>query len=218
MPTISPLTTPTFPPTVPTPLTVAGWIPALQTLADQIGPRFARSDARQHVQAYLSGLLSPIERKNGWQLAEQAGDRTPYAIQHLLGRAQWNADAVRDDLHAYVRAHMADPEAILVIDETSFLKKGTHSVGVGLQYSGITGKIENCQVGVFLVYATPQGQTFYDRALYLPKDWAADPVRRREARVPDAVRFATKPQLARRMVEHALDEGLPVGWVVGDEV
>ncbi len=218
MPTISALTTPTCPPTVPTPLTVAGWIPALQTVVDQIGPRFARSDAREHVQAYLSGLLSPIERKNGWQLAEQAGDRTPYAIQHLLGRAQWDADAVRDDLHAYVRAHMADPGAILVIDETSFLKKGTHSVGVGLQYSGITGKIENCQVGVFLVYATDQGQTFYDRALYLPKDWAADPVRRREARVPDAVRFATKPQLARRMVERALDEGLPVGWVVGDEV
>ncbi len=219
MPAVSPLaTTPTFSPTAPTPQAVAGWIPALHALVDLIGPRFARSDARRRVLAYLSGLLSPIERKNGWQLAEQAGDRTPYALQHLLGRARWDADAVRDDLQGYVRAHLADPEAILIIDETSFLKKGTHSVGVGLQSSGSTGKIENCQVGVFLVYAGATGQTFYDRALYLPKDWAADPERRRQADVPKEVGFATKPQLARRMVERALDEGLPVGWIVGDEV
>jgi len=218
MPAVSPLTTPTFSPTAPTPLAVTGWIPELHALVDQIGPRFARSEARQRVLAYLSGLLSPIERKNGWQLAEQAGDRTPYALQHLLGRAQWDADAVRDDLHAYVHAHLADPAAILIIDETSFLKKGTHSVGVGLQDSGITGKIENCQVGVFLVYASATGQTFYDRALYLPKDGAAAPARRRQADVPEEVRFATKPQLARHMVERALDAGLPVGWVVGDEV
>jgi SRSO17 transposase len=125
---------------------------------------------------------------------------------------------VRDDLQAYVQTHLADPEAILVIDETSFLKKGTHSVGVGPQYSGITGHLENCQVGVFLVYATAQGATFYDRALYLPKDWAADAERRRAADVPEEVRFATKPQLARRMVERALAGGLPVRWVVGDEV
>jgi len=125
---------------------------------------------------------------------------------------------VRDDLQAYVRAHLADPDAILIIAETSFLKKGTHSVGVGPQYSGSTGHIENCQVGVFLVYVGATGQTFYDRALYLPKDGAADPERRRQAGVPEEVRVATKPQLARRMVERALDAGLPVGWVVGDEV
>jgi len=219
MPAVAPLdTTATFSPPASTPLAVVGWIPALHALVDQIGPRFARSEARRRVLAYLSGLLSPIERKNGWRLAEQAGDRTPYATQHLLGRAQWDADAVRDDLQAYVRAHLADPRAVLIIDETSFLKKGTHSVGVGPQYSGITGHIENCQVGVFLVYAGATGQTFYDRAYYLPKEWAADPERRRQAGVPEEVRFATKPQLARRMVERALDSGLPVGWVVGDEV
>jgi SRSO17 transposase len=202
----------------PTPTEVTTWTHQLRTLVDQIGSRFARSEVRQHVLAYLTGLLSPIERKNGWQLAEQAGDRTPYAMQHLLGRATWDADAVRDDLQGYVRTHLADPAAVLVIDETSFLKKGTHSVGVGLQYSGITGHLEHCQVGVFLVYATARGQTFYDRALYLPKDWAADLERRREAGVPEEVRFATKPQLARRMVERALDGGLPVRWVGGDEV
>jgi SRSO17 transposase len=139
-------------------------------------------------------------------------------MQHLLGRAKWDAEAVRDDLQSYVRSHLAEPGALLVIDETSFLKKGTHSVGVGPQYSGITGHLENCQVGVFLVYATAQGATFYDRALYLPKDWAADVERRRQADVPAEVRFATKPQLAQRMVERALDGGLPVRWVVGDEV
>ncbi len=214
--TLSPLT-PTPTPT-PTPAAVAGWTHDLHRLVDRIGPRFARREARRHVLAYLSGLLSPLERKNGWHLAEQAGDRTPYALQHLLGRARWDADAVRDDLQTYVRAHLADPEALLIIDETSFLKKGTHSVGVGLQYSGVTGHIENCQVGVFLVYAGATGQTFYDRALYLPKDWAADPERRRQAGVPEEVRFATKPHLARHMVARALDGGLPVGWVVGDEV
>jgi SRSO17 transposase len=207
-----------FTSSIPLPAEATGWTEELRRLVDQIGPRFARTEARARVLAYLIGLLSPLKRKNGWQLAEQAGDRTPYALQHLLDRAQWEADAVRDDLQAYVRTHLADPEALLVIDETSFLKKGTHSVGVGPQYSGITGHLENCQVGVFLVYATAQGATFYDRALYLPKDWAADAQRRRAADVPEEVRFATKPQLARRMVERALAGGLPARWVVGDEV
>jgi SRSO17 transposase len=202
----------------PTRADVVAWTEDLRALVDQIGRHFARCEARQRVLSYLLGLLSPIERKNGWQLAEQAGDRTPYAMQHLLGRAKWDAEAVRDDLQTYVRTHLAEPGALLVIDETSFLKKGTHSVGVGPQYSGITGHLENCQVGVFLVYATVQGATFYDRALYLPKDWAADVERRRQADVPEEVRFATKPQLAQRMVERALDGGLPVRWVVGDEV
>jgi SRSO17 transposase len=207
-----------FTSSTPTPTDSTAWTQELRALVDQIGSRFARREARERVLAYLSGLLSPLKRKNGWQLAEQAGDRTPYAMQHLLDRAKWDADAVCDDLQAYVRTHLADPEAIVVIDETSFLKKGTHSVGVGPQYSGITGHLENCQVGVFLVYATTQGATFYDRSLYLPKDWAADVEQRRQADVPEEVRFATKPQLARRMVERALDGGLPVRWVVGDEV
>ncbi|HLB78510.1 MAG TPA: IS701 family transposase [Candidatus Dormibacteraeota bacterium] len=207
-----------FTTSTPTPADSTAWAQDLRALVAQIGPRFARSEARARVLAYLSGLLSPVKRKNGWQLAEQAGDCTPYALQHLLDRAKWDADAVRDDLQVYVRSQLADPEAILVIDETSFLKKGTHSVGVGPQYSGVTGHLENCQVGVFLVYVTIQGATFYDRALYLPKDWAAAMERRRAADVPAEVRFATKPHLARRMVERALDGGLPLRWVVGDEV
>ena len=202
----------------PTPADATAWTDDLRALVDQIGHHFARSEARQRVLTYLIGLLSPVARKNSWQLAEHAGDHTPYAMQHLLDRAKWDADAVRDDLRVYVRSQLADPEALLVIDETSFLKKGTHSVGVGPQYSGVTGHLENCQVGVFLVYASAQGQTFYDRALYLPKDWAVHAERRRQADVPEEVRFATKPQLARRMVERALDGGLPVRWVVGDEV
>jgi SRSO17 transposase len=190
----------------------------LQALLASLGRHFARREARVHLGAYFTGLLSPVERKNGWQLAEQAGDATPYALQHLLGRAKWDAEAVRDDLQVYVRTHLADPRGVLVIDETSFLKKGRHSVGVGIQYSGVTGKLENCQVGVFLVYVSPRGQTFYDRALYLPRDWAADRERRRQAHVPETAAFATKPQVAKAMVLRALESGLPVAWVTGDEV
>jgi len=202
----------------PTPAHAAEWAADLETLLGHLGRHFARSEARTHLRAYLTGLLSPIERKNGWQLAEQAGDAAPYGLQHLLGRAKWDADAVRDDLQAYVRTHLSDPAGVLVIDETSFLKKGTHSVGVGVQYSGITGKLDNCQVGVFLAYVGAHGQTLYDRALYLPRDWADTPDRRRQAGVPESVSFATKPQLARQLVLHALDSGLPVAWVTGDEV
>jgi SRSO17 transposase len=202
----------------PTPADAATWAADLQTLLGHLGRHFARSETRAHLRAYLTGLLSPIERKNGWHLAEHAGDATPYGIQHLLDRARWDADAVRDDLQAYVCTHLADPAGVLVIDETSFLKKGAHSVGVGIQYSGITGKLENCQVGVFLAYVSPHGQTLYDRALYLPRDWAEDPERRAQADVPAAVRFATKPRLAKDLVLRALDHGLPVAWVTGDEV
>jgi len=209
---------PPFSLTDPTPEQSATWAAGLQSVIAHLGRRFARSEGRAHLRAYVTGLLSPIERKNGWQLAEQAGDATPYAIQHLLGRAKWDADAVRDDLQAYVRAHLADPAGVLVIDETSFLKKGAHSVGVGTQYSGITGKLENCQVGVFLAYVSRRGQTFYDRALYLPRDWADDQRRRAQVEVPEPVRFATKPQMAKRLVLRALASGLPVAWVVGDEV
>lgn len=202
----------------PTPAQAADWAADLETLLGHLGRHFARREARAHLRAYVTGLLSPIERKNGWQLAEVAGETTPYALQHLLGRAKWDADAVRDDLQTYVRTWLGDPNGMLVIDETSFLKKGTHSVGVGVQYSGVTGKLENCQVGVFLAYVSPQGQTLYDRALYLPRDWAATLDRRRQAEVPESVRFATKPQLAKQLVLRALDSGLPVAWVTGDEV
>jgi SRSO17 transposase len=137
----------------------------LQRVLDHLGRHFARRDTRRHLRAYLTGLLSPIERKHGWQLAEHAGDATPYGIHQLLDRAKWDAAAVRDDLQGYVRAHLRHPAGVLVIDETSFLKKGVHSAGVGIQYSGVTGKLEHCQVGVFLAYSSPLGQTLYDRAL-----------------------------------------------------
>jgi len=194
------------------------WAGSLETVVELIAPRFARSEPRIRVAAFLRGLLSPIERKNGWQLAEEAGDQKPYGIQHLLGRAEWSADEVRDDLRSYVVEHLSDEEAVAVLDETGFLKKGSKSVGVARQYSGTAGRVENCQVGVFLVYATRSGHTFLDRELYLPKMWATDSKRRAEAGVPAEVTFATKPQLARCMIERALEAKVPFGWVTGDSV
>jgi SRSO17 transposase len=133
---------------------VEGWRASLTEVAQRIEPRFARAEARHRALAYLKGLLSPAERKNGWQLAEVSGDATPYGVQHLLGRARWDADTVRDDLRAYVREHVGDPQAVLVIDETGFVKKGQQSAGVARQYSGTAGRVENCQIGVFLAYAS----------------------------------------------------------------
>jgi SRSO17 transposase len=187
-------------------------------VAARIGPRFARAEARRRAQAYLRGLLSPVERKNGWQLAEAAGDRTPYALQHLLGRADWDPDAVRDDLQAYVVEHLGDPGAILVVDETGVVKKGTASAGVAKQYVGCVGKVENAQVGVFLAYASPKGVAFLDRALYLPEDWTDDPARCRQAGIPATVGFATKPQLAQAMLARARAAGVPAAWVTADSV
>jgi SRSO17 transposase len=143
----------------------AAWAEELDAMFALIQHRFSRDEPRHHAFAYLKGLLSPVERKNGWQLAEQAGDETPYAIQHLLGRAQWSADEVRDDLQQYVVEHLRDKQAVLIIDETGFLKKGDKSVGVQRQYSGTAGRIENCQIGVFLAYASKKGRTFLDREL-----------------------------------------------------
>jgi SRSO17 transposase len=183
-----------------------------------VAPRFARAEPRRRALAYLRGLLSPIERKNGWQLAEQAGETTPDGMQHLLARADWDADQVRDDLRAYVVEQLGDARAVLVVDETGFLKKGTHSVGMQRQDSGTAGHVENCQIGVFLAYASRKGRTFLDRELYLPKEWATDPARREEAAVPNTVEFRTKPQLARAMLERALDAGVPAAWVTGDEI
>jgi SRSO17 transposase len=197
---------------------VATWAEDLEAVHARMAPRFARAEPRRRALAYLRGLLSPVERKNGWQLAEQAGEATPDGMQHLLARADWDADQVRDDLRAYVVEHLGDARAVLVIDETGFLKKGTKSVGVQRQYSGTAGRIENCQIGVFLAYTSPQGRTFLDRELYVPKEWAADRERRREAAVPETVEFRTKPQLARVMLERALDAGVPAAWVTGDEI
>jgi SRSO17 transposase len=197
---------------------VSGWADALEAVAVRIEPRFARAELRRRVRAYLRGLLSPLERKNGWQLAEHAGEATPDGMQHLLARAAWDADQVRDDLRSYVVEHLGDPQAVRVVDETGFLKKGTKSVGVQRQYSGTAGRIENCQIGVFLAYASPQGRTFLDRELSLPKEWAADEARRTEGAIPSEIEFLTKPQLARAMLERALAAGVPAAWVTGDEV
>src|SRR5262245_1532595 len=194
------------------------WANELDTLGGRIGPRFARSEPRQRVVAYLRGLLSPIERKNSWQLAEELGEQTPYGVQHLLGRAQWDAEAVRDDLQAYVVEHLGYKQAVLIVDETGFVKKGERSVGVQRQYSGTAGRIENCQIGVFLAYASPKGRTFIDRALYLPEEWTRDKPRCHQAGVPKTVGFATKPRLAQQMIARALAAGVPAQWVTGDSV
>jgi SRSO17 transposase len=219
----APLATPAPPVPVasaaePDAATVHGWAAALSALGARIGRHFARSEPRRWALAYVQGLLSPLERKNGWQLAEAAGATTPYGIQHLLGRAVWDAAAVRDELRAYVVEQLGDPAAVLVVDETGFLKKGDKSVGVQRQYSGTAGRIENCQIGVFLAYATPQGHAFLDRELYLPKEWTTDPARCRAAGGPAAATLRTKPELARAMLERALEAGVPAGWVTADEV
>jgi SRSO17 transposase len=197
---------------------VQGWAEELDALHARVAGRFGRAEPRRRVRAYVAGLLSPVERKNGWQLAEQAGEPTPTGMQRLLAGAKWDADAVRDDLRAYVVAHLGDPAAVLIVDETGFLKKGTKSVGVQRQYSGAAGRIDNCQIGVFLAYAAPRGRTLLDRELYLPKPWVDDLARRAEAGVPEATTFRTKPALARAMLERAFQAGVPAAWVTGDEV
>ena len=188
---------------------VASWTAGWDEIQERLGPRFARSEQRQRVRHYVDGLLSPVERKNGWQLAEHAGAARPYGMQRLLAGAKWDADAVRDELRAYVLEHLGDPRAVLVIDETGFVKQGTKSVGVKRQYSGTAGRIGNCQIGVFLTYAAPEGHVLIDRELSLPREWADDAERRQEAGVPEAVTFATKPELARRMLERAIAAGVP---------
>lgn len=197
---------------------VQGWTEALMAIEQRLGRRFSRSEARQEAMSYLRGLLSPIERKNSWQLAEALGQATPYRLQHLLGRALWEADAVRDDLQQYVVAHLADEAAILVVDETGFLKKGQHSAGVARQYSGTAGRIENCQIGVFLAYVSRLGHTLIDRELYLPQEWTDDRERCQQAGIPDERSFATKPVLARQMLERAFDAGVPAAWITGDSI
>lgn len=198
---------------------VRSWIEELNALSERIAPRFARSEVRGRARAYLRGLLSAAERKNSWQLAEVAGNTTPYGLQHLLGRANWDADALRDDLREYVLEHLGDEEALLIVDETGFLKKGKGSVGVKRQYTGTAGKTENCQIGVFLCYASPnKGQAFIDRELYLPEEWAHDQERRKRTGVPERVEMRTKPQLAKEMLERALAAGVKAAWVVADSV
>ncbi|WP_210583156.1 IS701 family transposase [Streptomyces sp. GESEQ-35] len=184
----------------------------------RIAGRFSRVEPRRRVRRLVSGLLSDLPRKNCWTLAEHAGDATPDGMQHLLHRAKWDADAIRDDIRAYVVEHLRDTEAVLVVDETGDLKKGTATVGVQRQYTGTAGRVENAQVAVYLVYSAARGHAAIDRALYVPRSWTEAPDRCRSAGIPDDLAFATKPQLAARMVERALDAGAPARWVAGDEV
>jgi SRSO17 transposase len=184
----------------------------------RIAGRFARVEPRRRARAFVLGLLSGLRRKNCWTIAEQAGDVTPDGMQHLLAAARWDADAVRDDVRAYVVEHLGSLDAVLVVDETGDLKKGTASAGVQRQYSGTAGRVENCQVAVFLSYASPGGHALIDRELYLPRSWIADPARCAAAGIPEKTVFATKPKLARSMIGRALDAGTPAAWVTGDEV
>ncbi len=197
---------------------IRGWKRELLRSHDRIAGLFTRSEARERSLAYLEGLLSHCERKNGWQLAEWMGEVAPYRVQHLLDRARWDADSARDHLRSYVLEELSSPDAVLIADETGFLKKGLHSVGVKRQYTGTAGRIENSQVGVFLCYASDKGAALVDRELYLPEEWAADRQRRRVAAVPEQTEFATKPELARRMIDRALQAGAPCSWIAGDEV
>ena len=197
---------------------VAAWAAGLAEVHARIAPRFARSEPRERVLAYVRGLLAPVERKNSWTLAERAGEANPDGMQRLLAAADWDADAVRDDVRDYVVEHLGSRDGVLVVDETGFLKKGGKSAGVARQYSGTAGRIENCQIGVFLAYATAAGRTLIDRELYLPKAWTEDRPRCAAAGIGDEVEFATKPELAMRMLDRASEAGVPAGWVTGDEV
>jgi SRSO17 transposase len=203
-------------PTQPTVTDIRGWGDEWDAVAARLASRFARSEPRRRAVEYLWGLLSDAERKNGWQLAEDAGYQAPYGVQHLLGRADWDADRVRDDLTAYAHGHLADAQGVLIVDETGFLKKGTRSAGVHRQYSGTAGRIENCQIGVFPAFAGRKGHVLLDRELYLPKEWAGDAGRREAAHIPPEVGFATKPQLAERMLKRAWKAGVKAAWVTGD--
>jgi SRSO17 transposase len=197
---------------------VLAWRDDLDVLKQRLGPLFVRPEPRRQAGLYLEALLSGAPRKNGWQLAEQIGDARPWRTQRVLSHVQWDEDAARDICRDYVIEHIGSPDGVLVVDETGFLKKGTHSAGVARQYSGTAGRIDNCQIGVFLAYASSKGHALIDRALYLPEAWCADTARRDEAGIPEAVEFATKPVLARQMIERALDVGVPCAWVLGDEV
>ncbi len=197
---------------------VRGWAEGLDELAARIGLHFSRREARERALEYIGALLSPAERKNSWQLAEIAGDDNPYGLQNLLGRAGWDQDSVRDEVREYVIEELGDPDGAVVLDETSFPKKGTKSVGVARQYCGALGKRENCQVGVLLAYSSSRGHAFVDRELYLPKEWVQDIERLRGAGVPEGMEFRTKPEIARRMLQRALDAGVPAEWVLADEV
>ena len=214
----------------PTPQQIAAWSLILRQWQSRLAPFFARPEVLQHALLYLQAILSDIPRKNGWQIAEHARQSRPYGMQRLLSRAVWDQDAVRDELRRAVCQTLSrlpclststpeeSPFPVLVIDESGFPKRGRHSAGVGPQYCGISGRVENCQVGVFLSYVTALGHGLIDRELYLPADWCADAARRHQAHIPESVSFHTKPELAQRMLARGQSAGLPSRWVVADTV
>jgi len=195
------------------------WQAEFSAVLDRIAPRFRRFEPLRHAGALMAGMVSGLDRKNCWTIAEHRGAATPDGLQHLLARASWDADAVRDDLRDYVVDAFGDPGAILVVDETGDVKKGTQTVGVQRQYSGTAGRIENSQVAVYLTYAAPRGHALIDRALYVPRSWSEDPVRCEGAGIPtDRRGFATKPTLVTALIDRAIEAHVPAAWVAGDEV
>jgi SRSO17 transposase len=194
------------------------WASSLREVKARIRPLFTQERVAASASAFLDGLLGPEQRKTGWMRAEAAGDVGPWRQQAVLGRGRWDADALRDVVRDYVMETLADDDAVLVVDETGFLKQGKSSCGVGRQYTGSAGKIANCQIGVFASYVSRHGHAFIDRALYLPKAWADDEDRRRKAHVPSETAFATKPQLAAAMIERAIAAGVRFKWLAADSV
>lgn len=194
---------------------VVPWEREFAALEVRLAARFSRGEPRRRALTYLRGLLGMAARKNGWPLAEAAGDATPYGMQRALSGSVWDAEAVRDDLRDGMVEALGHPDAVAVTDETGFLKKGPHAVGVQRHYRGTAGRIENSQIGVFLAYASPRGQAFLDRELYLPESWAGDAAQRRAAGVPETVTFKTKPQRAKVMQSRALTAQVPMRWLTG---
>ncbi|EKT76479.1 transposase [Rhodococcus opacus M213] len=194
------------------------WFAAeLEALHERISGRFVRSEPRTRVREYVAGLVAGLERKNGWTLAERAGEMSPDGMQRLLRRADWDVDGVRDDVRDYVVERLGDTAGVLIVDDTGFLKKGTRSAGVQRQHSGTAGRVENCQIGVFLAYASAGGHALIDRELYLPESWTSDRDRCRAAGIGNEVEFATKPVLAQHMIQRALDAKVPFSWLTADE-
>ena len=194
------------------------WDQAFGEIEERVHHLFPQYQTRERAMRYIQGLLSPVERKNAWQLAEAAGEHDPYGVQYLLRKGWWNPDAMRDELMKYACDHFGSPDGVLVVDETGFLKKGTHSAGVQRQYSGTAGRIENCQIGVFAAYVTSKDHVLIDRELYLPREWMGDAQRRTEADIPDERTFLTKPDIAKVMIERSINSGIPFTWVAGDSV
>jgi SRSO17 transposase len=197
---------------------VEEWGGELRVVATRLSRHFARSEPRQRVMAYIRGLLSDVPRKNGWQLAEQAGEGRPDGMQRLLSTSVWSAEALRDELQVYLVEALGEANGVLVVDESGFLKQGVHSAGVKRQYSGTAGRVANCQIGVFVAYGTQSGHALLDRVLYVPREWTDNRERCREAGIPDDVGFATKPALARVMIERAVAHHVPFAWVTGDTI